>query len=117
MDKPNFEDMNNMSKYDWYVYLTENPPKGTPMAEQFEVVTEVYDDVDRPKHYMLFPDMEAIDVIEKALTQREFLGYLKGNILKYKLRAGKKNDAEEDLRKSESYQGELFAKYQEDQNE
>lgn len=64
------------------------------------------DMVTRPSHYMLFPEMEAIEAIRKVLSPAEYRGYLKGNILKYRLRAGRKGDdskALEDLRKSEQY--------------
>jgi hypothetical protein len=61
----------------------------------------------KPMHYQLFPDMEAIAVIREVLTVDEYIGYLKGNILKYRLRAGKKGDALTDLNKAEDYEIEL----------
>ncbi len=68
-----------------------------------------YDPVNKPKHYMLFPDMEAIELIEKVLSPAEFRGFMKGNILKYRLRAGNKDQPRQDLAKADWYQGELFA--------
>ena len=62
------------------------------------------DAVNHPRHYKLFPDMEAIDVIEAALTPEEFRGYLKGSCLKYRLRAGSKNDTQEDIAKATWFQ-------------
>ena len=60
--------------------------------------------VNNPKHYMLFADgMESFDVIRKTLTPEEFIGFLKGNILKYRLRAGKKGDASICIAKSDWY--------------
>lgn len=62
------------------------------------------DAVSKPSHYMLFADgTEAIDVIRSALTPEEFIGYCKGNVLKYRLRAGKKDKLEQDIAKAETY--------------
>ena len=43
------------------------------------------DMVNSPSHYQL-DGMEAIDIIKASLTADEYLGYLKGNALKYMLR-------------------------------
>jgi hypothetical protein len=59
--------------------------------------------VNSPKHYRLVDELEAIDVIERTLTPEQFKGYLIGNFLKYRLRAGNKDDALQDLAKSEWY--------------
>jgi len=67
-----------------------------------------YDAVEVPKHYMLFENMEAIQAIEQLLTPQEYLGYLKGCELKYRLRAGKKEHITEDIHKALQY-----AKYRE----
>ena len=63
-----------------------------------------HDEISNPKHYDLFPGMQAIDVIEAALTPEEFAGYLKGSALKYKLRAGDKGPADKCLAKARWYQ-------------
>ena len=65
------------------------------------------DEINSPAHYRLFPDMEAIDVIQRTLTPEEFKGYLKGNALKYRLRAGDKGPADKCLGKANWYQGRL----------
>ena len=63
------------------------------------------------KHYELWENFEAIDVIKLALTDEEYKGFLKGNILKYRLRAGKKNIENDniikDIGKSIDYEREL----------
>ena len=59
--------------------------------------------INKPKHYQLIGGLEAIDVIERTLTPEQFKGYLIGNFLKYRLRAGSKDDALQDLAKSEWY--------------
>lgn len=59
--------------------------------------------INNPKHYQLIGGLEAIDVIERTLTPEQFKGYLIGNFLKYRLRRGRKDDAAQDLAKSEWY--------------
>ncbi len=74
-----------------------------------EIVTaQSVDEVNNPKHYKLFPDMEAFDVIKASLSPAELRGYLKGNVLKYRLRAGEKGPAEKCIAKAEWYKARLF---------
>ena len=66
------------------------------------------DVVNSPSHYKVFPDMEAIDIIEKVLTDEEFKGYCKGNFLKYRLRAGEKDEVGQEIDKSNVYREWLY---------
>ena len=59
------------------------------------------------KHYELWQDLEAIDIIKNTLTKDEYIGFLKGNILKYQLRLGKKDNVEKEMEKIKDYQNEL----------
>ena len=61
------------------------------------------DVVNEPNHYMI-ADIEAIDIIHSTLTDEAFAGYLMGNVLKYRLRAGKKGDTEQDIAKALKYE-------------
>ncbi|APU03038.1 nucleotide kinase [Pectobacterium phage PP81] len=73
------------------------------------------DSVKAPSHYMLFTDVESIEVIARSMTVAEFKGFCFGNVLKYRLRAGKKSELatmEQDLKKASFYQ-ELFDKHKE----
>lgn len=63
----------------------------------------VTDPVDKPQHYQFFPDLEAIEVIARSMTQEQFYGYCLGNRLKYRLRAGNKDKLEQDIAKSDKY--------------
>lgn len=56
------------------------------------VVKPVVDMVNHPPHYTL-GGIETIDFIQAKLTKEEFLGYLKGNVLKYGSRIGNKGAA------------------------
>ena len=53
--------------------------------------------------------VEAIDVMRAKLEPAEFAGFCRGNVLKYVMRAGKKGDAREDLRKAQWYLNVLLA--------
>ncbi|ALK86941.1 hypothetical protein [Yersinia phage vB_YenP_AP10] len=69
--------------------------------------------VTKPSHYQLFPNVEAIEIIARSMTVEQFNGYCLGNILKYRLRAGKKSELafiEKDLAKADFYV-ELFEKH------
>ena len=62
------------------------------------MTTEGPDPVNNPEHYNKL-DVEAIDLIEMSMTRNEFLGYLKGNVLKYIIRYRHTGKAAEDLGK------------------
>lgn len=63
--------------------------------------------VHEPEHYT-HGGIETIDYIKAKLTDEEFIGYCKGNVLKYLSRAGHKGNAEEDYRKAAVYLGWLI---------
>lgn len=71
------------------VYAHPEPQKTMP---------PVYDNVEKPKHYTS-KNMECVDWIESDLTPREFVGYCKGNVLKYIWRYDQKGGIE-DLKKA-----------------
>lgn len=64
------------------------------------------DNVNRPRHYQLsLPEnAQVIDIIRAVLGDKEFEAYCRGNIIKYILRADKKNGLE-DLEKARVYLG------------
>lgn len=62
---------------------------------------EEYDLVHRPQHYMQ-GHIETIDKIKLLLTPEEYLGYLKGNVIKYD-RAPFKGNMEQDYDKQKVY--------------
>ena len=62
--------------------------------------------ISNPKHYTQYKK-EVIDIIKDCLTDEEFKGYLKGNIIKYRMRAGLKDDRDQDISKSNWYQDRL----------
>jgi hypothetical protein len=82
------------------------------MQKLVDLVKEGYekpDNVSKPSHYQVL-DCEVIDIISGFLSKDEFRGYCLGNIIKYRMRAGKKNDAAEDLAKADEYE-KIWSKY------
>lgn len=75
-------------------------PSLTEWAETKSVAADM---VKEPSHYKILPDkdVEAIDVIRAVLTEEEFAGYCRGNVIKYALR--NKFDNEQDLAKAGQY--------------
>lgn len=63
-------------------------------------------EVNAPKHYTV-GGQEAIDVIRAKLTDEEYRGYCKGNVLKYLMRANYKGHHDLDCAKAEWYMEEL----------
>ena len=62
------------------------------------------EEINHPNHYGGGENpYEAIEIIRHTLTPEEFRGYIKGNVMKYTIRAGKKAGASEakDLAKAE----------------
>ena len=52
-------------------------------------------------HYKQMP-IEPWEVMDSVLTTEEFIGFLKGNVIKYSLRAGRKQDSD-DANKARHY--------------
>ena len=69
------------------------------------VKLEPYEDVDcyHDSHYKTSV-LEPILVMQKMFTHEEFVGFLKGNILKYRLRLGYKDDIQKEMDKIQRYE-------------
>ena len=65
------------------------------------------DNVNSPMHY-LQGKRETIEVIQDYMTKDEFVGYIKGNIIKYVGRFKFKGKPLEDLKKSQWYLNKLI---------
>tara|TARA_R110000764_G_scaffold89383_3_gene170875 strand:- start:4698 stop:4916 length:219 start_codon:yes stop_codon:yes gene_type:complete len=59
----------------------------------------------KKKHYQIWENFETLDLLKKCLSKNEYIGFLKGNILKYQLR--NKGQDELDLEKIKDYKNEL----------
>lgn len=65
------------------------------------------DVVNSPSHYTT-GDIECIDAIKASMSKKEFVGFLKGNAMKYIWRYDKKHKPIEDLKKSVFYINKLI---------
>ena len=63
------------------------------------------EEVEHPTYYNEIYDKEVIDIIKFALTKEEYIGFCKGNFLKYRLRGGLKEGQplEKEIGKSMEY--------------
>ena len=69
---------------------------------------EPFDTVQRPKHYAETDNgIECIDAIRAALSREQFIGFLRGQVIKYQWRLGKKASAVEDNQKAIWYANKL----------
>ncbi|NCD26429.1 MAG: DUF3310 domain-containing protein [Deltaproteobacteria bacterium] len=78
------------------------PPMTGPVTMQDGTVVTPHDPVQRPTHYQQF-GVEVIDIIRHVLGPEGFRAYCIGNELKYRLRAGDKGDAAQDIAKAMKY--------------
>ena len=60
------------------------------------------DNVNHPAHYTA-GNIECIEAIKESMTHRAFMGYCKGNVIKYLWRYENKNNPLEDLKKARWY--------------
>ena len=93
---------------EWYNLLfcnntvNQNNNNDKPSSKPFSQPNN--DAVNHPSHYC-DGGIETIDYIRAKMSREEFIGYCKGNALKYISRAGKKakNSIEKDIRKAITY--------------
>lgn len=65
------------------------------------------DEVNNPAHYTS-GGIECIDAIKASMTEEQFKGFLKGNIIKYLWRYELKNNPVQDLEKAQWYSNRLI---------
>lgn len=90
--------------------ITEQEWKDSFTSEPVDITPDEPDQVRNPKHYQIIDGVESITLIAAGLTIDEWRGFCLGNIIKYRLRAGKKDALEQDIGKAEYYE-ELFEKF------
>ena len=104
-DLPKAKPQKIESSGDFYVTPSRDKKPGpedkiNPETAGFNLRVEDYP-VNSPAHYQLADGMEAIDVIDQVVEDPA--SFYRGNAIKYLLRAGRKGDAHEDLRKARYY--------------
>ena len=94
--------------HDVYTLKSEINDKNTPDNSLGKSYAELINTmVDHPPHYNN-GSVECIEAIEAMLTPDEFIGYLRGNSLKYRWRFRYKSKPIEDLRKARWYEERLL---------
>jgi len=99
--------LEGVERREWYAPYFERVATPPVVSEHITLDNNM---VTKPKHYEFFEGVEAITIIARSMTEKQFAGYCMGNALKYRLRAGKKFNTEEDLKKADYYK-ELFQKH------
>ena len=61
------------------------------------------DAVINPNHYDMM-GANTIEILAAAMTEAEWRGFCLGNTLKYRIRAGKKDDLQQDIDKANNYE-------------
>jgi len=90
-------------KYEDWKRLTDSEKDGEDsILYMTKPVKEKDDEVSRPAHYNR-SGIEAIKAIPARMSEVEFLGYIKGNILKYLWRYGYKDNPKKDIAKARWY--------------
>jgi len=97
-----------------WLTLDDATPADWDSIQQSTTLAIEWDDVTKPKHYNS-GDIECIDGIEAMLTKEEFIGYLRGNSIKYRWRYPYKNGTE-DLKKAAWYEERLLKTLEADED-
>ena len=92
------QEWNNMA----FKTVEDDAPNEHPRFSE-EAMVKSYDVVNKPEHYNN-GGMECIDAIQGMLTHDEYIGYLRGNAMKYMWRFRYKGKPIEDLRKARWYE-------------
>lgn len=72
-----------------------------------QILSSLKDNVNHPSHYTN-GGIECIDAIKASMSHVEFIGYLKGNCIKYLWRYRLKGKEPEDLKKAQWYLSKLI---------
>lgn len=94
--------INNATPADWDRLRKEYPAIETDKVKSTILENTTSDPVESPTHYNS-GSIECIEAIKASMSNREYLGYLKGNVMKYLWRYDYKGKAREDLKKANWY--------------
>lgn len=68
-----------------------------------------------PNHYKGSENIDVIDFLYQQLPFEQFKGFMKGNMIKYPVRAGRKDDELADIKKARDYADRLIEKMEDQQ--
>jgi len=103
-DEKTTEEANDEWLSNYYTKINEplNVVRDDTTSEQKTIMN-----IEENKHHLIWKGMQSLDVMKLSLTKEEYIGFLKGQILKYQLRLGKKDDVAKELKKIQDYTNEL----------
>lgn len=78
-------------------------PNETVVEIVNEFDTEQIEDNKQVENHYAKGSMQAIEIMQTFMSQDEFIGFLKGNVIKYLSRADYKGQKEKDLEKAKTY--------------
>lgn len=64
----------------------------------------MFDDIKKPERYNQFDDVDAIDMMERIWGVEFAMNFCKGNVFKYQMRLGRKDEVEKEKAKIAEYQ-------------
>ena len=73
------------------------------MAINWHEAPEEKNLIKNPSHYDIIEDFTTLEMKARSSTVEEFRGFCKGNIIKYRMRVGKKDDVTQEVAKAENY--------------
>jgi hypothetical protein len=83
----------------------ERVDKPSITLEDYCIMEREHEAITSPAHYKVCEGLEVVDMIRAVLTPEQFRGYCLGNLIKYRMRAGKKTMSPmEDLGKAHVYE-------------
>lgn len=71
--------------------------------------------VNHPAHYGGDTQYECIKVLKSWLSPEEYAGFLKGNVIKYLCRQGKKDESKQELKKANWYLEKLIETFEDEE--
>lgn len=81
-----------------------------PRPTSKEVEKTLDDKVNHPSHYQGRKGIDVIEFLYQQSTFEEFKGFMKGNMIKYPVRAGRKDNELADIKKARDYADRLIEK-------
>ncbi len=101
-DMENFNDL--MEEFSSIQSDEQEPTSAKYVAMDDAMVKEYKEEIHNPSHYQV-ADQSVQDIIKLSFTHQEYMGWLRGNIIKYRMRAYKKGDnGVKDINKADEYQ-------------
>jgi hypothetical protein len=83
----------------------ERVEKPSITLEDYARMEAEHEAITSPAHYKVCEGLDVVDMIRAVLTPEQFSGYCLGNVIKYRMRAGKKTMSPmEDLGKAHVYE-------------